>query len=193
MENIKKNMAQEATTKMGNKSVLSGLRVRAITAKLRDAVIISLNEEGGEMARFKNIELPEALRDLPVEDYQFTKTIEGRLEFELYFKEGVLPKQMPEARQKATRADKAAAKAEGTAKVEEPTKEAPKVAETPKAPAAEAKKPEEPAIAKEAPKAKPEPQKPAMPPTMAPKTPVMAAKTPGTALMGDKPKDGIKK
>ena len=114
MENIKKNMEQEnqqtASAKMGNKHVLNGLKVRTITAKLRDAVIISLNEDIGEIARFKNIELPEALRDLSVEDYQFTKTIDGKLEFELYFRPGVLPKEMPEPRPKVTREEKAAAK-----------------------------------------------------------------------------------
>jgi hypothetical protein len=143
MEIIKKNdgqgTEQVSTAKMGNKNVLNGLKVRTITAKLRDAVIISLNDEGGEMARFKNIELPEALRDLPVADYQFTKTIEGKLEFELHFKAGILPKPMPEARPKVTRAEKAAAKAEEA----DPKKEAPKVEpELPKASAIEAKKPE---------------------------------------------------
>ena len=115
MENIKKNMGQEnqqaAITKMGNKNVLNGLKVRTITAKLRDAVIISLNDESGELGRFKNIELPDALRDLLVDDYQFSKTIDGKLEFELYFKPGVLPKEMPEPRPKVTREEKAAAKA----------------------------------------------------------------------------------
>lgn len=139
MENIKKNMEQEnqqtASAKMGNNHVLNGLKVRTITAKLRDAVIISLNEDIGEIARFKNIELPEALRDLSVEDYQFTKTIDGKLEFELYFRPGVLPKEMPEPRPKVTREEKAAKKAiEEEKKAEAPERQAP-------APA-EAKKPE---------------------------------------------------
>ncbi len=146
MENIKKNIEQEnqqtASTKMGNKHVLNGLKVRTITAKLRDAVIISLNEDIGEMARFKNIELPEALRDLPVEDYQFTKTIDGKLEFELYFKPGMLPKEMPEPRPKVTREEKAAAKAAEAKKASEPAKASMIEGKKPDAPASEPSKQE---------------------------------------------------
>lgn len=149
MENIKKNMEQEnqqtASAKMGNKHVLNDLKVRTITAKLRDAVIISLNEDIGEMARFKNIELPEALRGLPVEDYQFTKTIDGKLEFELYFKPGVLPKEMPEPRPKVTREEKAAAKAAEAKKANEPAKTSMIEGKKPDAPASEPSKQEIPA------------------------------------------------
>ncbi|MEA5014246.1 MAG: hypothetical protein VB099_06770 [Candidatus Limiplasma sp.] len=182
MENIKRNIEQEnqqtASAKMGNKNVLNGLKVRTITAKLRDAVIISLNEDIGEIARFKNIELPEALRDLPVEDYQFTKTIDGKLEFELYFRPGILPKEMPEPRPKVTREEKAAAKkAMEEEKAEAPEKQAPA--------AAEAKKPEaattEPMDKKaQTPQAAMDTMKP-MKPVSKEKMPVSAV--PATALM----------
>lgn len=149
MENIKKNMEHEnqqaAIAKMGNKNVLNGLKVRTITAKLRDAVIISLNDESGELGRFKNIELPDALRELLVDDYQFSKTIDGKLEFELYFKPGVLPKEMPEPRPKVTREEKAAAKAAEAKKANEPAKASMIEGKKPDAPPSEPSKQEIPA------------------------------------------------
>lgn len=218
MENIKSVLVQdvqeEITEKKGNANVLDGLRVRRITAKLRDAVIISLNDERGEMARFRNIELPDALRDLLVEDYQFTKTVEGRLEFELYFKPGVLPKQMPEARVKLTRADKAAkvagaekpkqaSSAEGVEAAEPPVEsKLPKAmvngSQMPQIDEAPAK-----AVPKPGDKAKTEPgekstlvvenQPPMAAPTPTFKSPGIAPKTATTATVGNKPKDDAKK
>jgi hypothetical protein len=112
MENLKKanTTKVEAKATMANKNVLENLKARTITAKLRDAVVISIQDSTGELGRYKNIELPDAIRDLPVEDFQFAKSIDGKLEFEIIFATGSLPKPMPEPRALNTRTTKPAPK-----------------------------------------------------------------------------------
>ena len=47
------------------------MKTGKITAKLRDAVVIRLFEEGEERKQYKNIELPDALKELKMKDFEF--------------------------------------------------------------------------------------------------------------------------
>lgn len=87
------------------------MKAGRITAKLRDAVPVCFMVEGKEVKRYKNIELPDALKELEILDFRFNVPTDGKITFELIFDKGVLPDVFPPARPKVTRAEKAAAKA----------------------------------------------------------------------------------
>jgi hypothetical protein len=90
------------------------MRAGQITAKLRDAVPVRFMENGEEMKRYKNIDIPDSLKELEIQDFQFDVTMDGKITFQLFFEEGILPDIFPENRVKMTRAEKAAAKAATT-------------------------------------------------------------------------------
>ena len=75
-----------------------------ITAKLRDAVPVCLMVNGEEVKRYKNIELPDAIKEVEMIDFHFNVHMDGKITFEIHFEEGVLP----EARTRVRRAAKAA-------------------------------------------------------------------------------------
>lgn len=99
------------------------MKAGRITAKLRDAVPVCFMVDGKEMARYKNIELPDAHKELEIMDFRFNVPMDGKITFELIFDKGVLPDVFPPARTKVTRAEKAAAKA-ATMAAAVPVKEA---------------------------------------------------------------------
>ena len=103
------------------------MKTGRITAKLRDAVPVCLMVEGKEVKRYKNIELPDALKEVEMVDFHFNVPMDGKITFEIHYEPGVLPEVFPEPRIRVTRAAKAAAKAEREAA---PINEAP---ETPDA------------------------------------------------------------
>ena len=74
-----------------------------LTAKLRDAVPICFIENGKEVKRFKNIEIPDEIKKLPYRDFEFSVPVTGAITFKIMFEEGVLPKVWPEARTRKTR------------------------------------------------------------------------------------------
>lgn len=78
-----------------------------ITAKLRDAVPVCLMVNGEEVMRYKNIELPDAIKELEMLDFHFNVPLDGKITFEIHFAEGVLPEVFPEARTRVSRAAKA--------------------------------------------------------------------------------------
>ena len=45
-----------------------------LTAKLRDAVPVCFIENGKEVKRFKNIEIPDEIKRLPYQDFEFRRT-----------------------------------------------------------------------------------------------------------------------
>ena len=92
-----------------------------ITAKLRDAVPVHFFEDGEDKAQYKNIDIPDSLKELEIMDFGFDISAEGKISFRLFFDNGILPEEFPPAREKMTRAEKAAAKA---AKAEAETAEA---------------------------------------------------------------------
>ena len=74
-----------------------------LTAKLRDAVPVCFIENGKEIKRFKNIEIPDEIKKLPYQDFEFSVPIAGAITFKIIFEEGVLPKVWPEARARKAR------------------------------------------------------------------------------------------
>ena len=74
-----------------------------LTAKLRDAVPVCFIEDGKEVKRFKNIEIPDEIKKLPYQDFEFSVPIAGAITFKIIFEEGVLPKVWPEARARKAR------------------------------------------------------------------------------------------
>lgn len=87
------------------------MKTGKITAKLRDAVPVCLIINGEEVKRYKNIELPDELKEVEMTDFHFNVHMDGKITFEIHYEEGALPEVFPEARTRISRAAKAAAKA----------------------------------------------------------------------------------
>ena len=85
------------------------MKTGKITAKLRDAVPVCLMVNGKEVKRYKNIELPDELKEMEMTDFHFNVHMDGKITFEIHYEEGVLPEVFPEARTRVSRAAKAAA------------------------------------------------------------------------------------
>lgn len=83
-----------------------------LTAKLRDAVPVCFIEDGKEIKRFKNIEIPDELKALPFADFKFEVPATGAISFKIMFEAGILPKEWPQARERKSRSPKAAPVAE---------------------------------------------------------------------------------
>lgn len=94
------------------------MKTGKITAKLRDAVPVCLMVEGKEVKRYKNIDLPDTLKEAEMLDFHFNVPADGKITFEISYAPGVLPEVFPEARAKMTRAEKAAVKAAAKAAAE---------------------------------------------------------------------------
>ena len=77
-----------------------------LTAKLRDAVPVCFIEEGKEIKRVKNIEIPDAIKELEYKGFKFDVPVSGAITFKIYFEPGTLPETWPEPRQRKTRAKK---------------------------------------------------------------------------------------
>lgn len=88
------------------------MKTGKITAKLRDAVPVCLMVEGEEVKRYKNIELPDALKEVEMTDFHFNVHMDGKITFEIHYEHGVLPEVFPEARTRVSRTAQKAAKAE---------------------------------------------------------------------------------
>lgn len=86
------------------------MKTGKITAKLRDAVPVCLMVNDKEVKRYKNIELPDMLKEVEMTDFHFNVHMDGKITFEIYYEEGVLPEVFPEARTRVSRAAKAASK-----------------------------------------------------------------------------------
>lgn len=87
------------------------MKTGKITAKLRDAVPVCLMENGKEVKRYKNIELPDAIKELEMVDFHFYIPQDGKITFQIFYADGILPEVFPEARAKMTRTEKAAMRA----------------------------------------------------------------------------------
>ena len=77
-----------------------------LTAKLRDAVPVCFIEEGKEVKRVKNIEIPDAIKELEYKGFKFDVPMSGAITFKIYFEPGTLPEIWPEPRQRKARAKK---------------------------------------------------------------------------------------
>ena len=98
------------------------MKTGKITAKLRDAVPVCLMVNGEEVKRYKNIELPDMLKEVEMTDFHFNVHMDGKITFEIHFEEGVLPEIFPEPRTRKTRAAKAKAAAHVSTEIDEPEK-----------------------------------------------------------------------
>jgi hypothetical protein len=87
------------------------MKAGQITAKLRDAVLVGFYEDGEEKAQYKNIDIPDSLKELDIMDFQFNVVPNGKITFRLFFEEGILPEVFPPIREKLTRAEMKAARA----------------------------------------------------------------------------------
>ena len=74
-----------------------------LTAKLWDAVPVCFIENGKEVKRCKNIEIPDEIKTLPYQSFEFSVPVTGAITFKIMFAEGILPKVWPEARMRKTR------------------------------------------------------------------------------------------
>ena len=95
------------------------MKTGKITAKLRDAVPVCLMVNGEEVKRYKNIELPNMLKEVEMTDFHFNVHMDGKITFEIHYEQGVLPEVFPEARTRVSRAAQRAAKATGEAALAE--------------------------------------------------------------------------
>ena len=86
------------------------MKTGKITAKLRDAVPVCLMVNGEEVKRYKNIELPDMLKEVEMTDFHFNVHMDGKITFEIHYEESVLPEVFPEARTRVSRAARAVAK-----------------------------------------------------------------------------------
>ena len=60
------------------------MKTGKITAKLRDAVPVCLMVEGKEVKRYKNIELPDMLKEVEMSDFHFNVHMDGKITFEIH-------------------------------------------------------------------------------------------------------------
>ena len=67
------------------------MKTGKITAKLRDAVPVCLMVEGQEVKRYKNIDLPDMLKEVEMLDFHFNVPEDGKITFEISYAQGVLP------------------------------------------------------------------------------------------------------
>jgi hypothetical protein len=85
------------------------MKAKAITAKIRDAVPVCFIVNGEELQRYKNIEIPDSLKELELKDFHFqVSPTDEKIAFHLIFDEGVLPKVFPESKPLMKRDKKAA-------------------------------------------------------------------------------------
>ena len=84
------------------------MKTGKITAKLRDAVPVCLMVNGEEVKRYKNIELPDELKEVEMTDFHFNVHMDGKITFEIHYEEGTLPEVFPEAHTRVSRMAKAA-------------------------------------------------------------------------------------
>ena len=74
------------------------MKTGKITAKLRGRSSVCLMVNGEEVKRYKNIELPDMLKEVEMTDFHFNVHMDGKITFEIHYEEGVLPEVFPEAR-----------------------------------------------------------------------------------------------
>ena len=72
-------------------------------------------ENGREIKQYKNIEIPDAIKELEFRDFRFDVPESGPITFKIFFAPGTLPETWPEARQRKARTPKGAEAAPDTA------------------------------------------------------------------------------
>ena len=77
-----------------------------LTAKLRDAVPVIFIEDGKEVKRLKNIEIPDEIKKLQYKGFTFDVPVTGAITFKIFFEPGTLPEIWPEPRIRDQRSGK---------------------------------------------------------------------------------------
>ena len=55
------------------------MKAGTITAKLRDAVPVCFYENGSEVTRYRNIDIPDSLKELEIKDFAFNIAQDGKI------------------------------------------------------------------------------------------------------------------
>lgn len=77
-----------------------------LTAKLRDAVPVCFIEEGREVKRVKNIEIPDEIKHLEFIDFKFDVPMAGgAITFKIIFAPGTLPEEWPSSRKERAKVE----------------------------------------------------------------------------------------
>lgn len=83
---------QAASTKTQTKRKMENImKTGKITANLRDEVPVFLMVEGQKVKRYKNIDLPDMLKEVEMLDFHFNVPENGKVTFEINYAQGVLP------------------------------------------------------------------------------------------------------
>jgi hypothetical protein len=94
------------------------MKAGQITAKLWDAVPACFHNDGAEVTRYKNTEIPDSLKEMEITDFHFNVAPDEKITLRLFFDAGMLPAEFPPARVSMTRAETKAAKAAKAAQAE---------------------------------------------------------------------------
>lgn len=77
-----------------------------LTAKLRDAVPVCFIEDGREVKRVKNIEIPDEIKHLEFIDFKFDVPMAGgAITFKIIFAPGTLPEEWPASRKERAKVE----------------------------------------------------------------------------------------
>lgn len=78
-----------------------------LTAKLRDAVPVFFIEEGREVKRVKNIDIPDEIKHLEFIDFKFDVPMAGggAVTFKIIFAPGTLPEEWPASRKEKAKTE----------------------------------------------------------------------------------------
>ncbi|PWL99734.1 MAG: hypothetical protein DBY09_02675 [Selenomonadales bacterium] len=71
-------MTHKAQAQAQKGKVENTMKAGKITAKLRDAVPVCFMEDGEEVKRYQNIEIPDSLKELEMLDFRFNVQWTGR-------------------------------------------------------------------------------------------------------------------
>ena len=89
-------------------SIICIMKFGKLTAKLREAVPVCFIENGKEVKRYKNIEIPDEIKALPFTVFKFDVPMAGAITFKIIFEANILPTEWPQARERKSRNSKAA-------------------------------------------------------------------------------------
>lgn len=91
-----------------------------LTAKLRDAVPVIFIEGEQEVRRYKNIEIPDEIKQIEFTSFKFDVPEDGPITFKIYFEPDTLPEVWPENRARRHRIKRAERIATEAAAITEP-------------------------------------------------------------------------
>ena len=94
------------------------MKARTIVSKVRNAVQIQLCVNGELVKTYRNVELPESIKELEITGSGFWTTSSDKVVFQLHFAPDVLPNEFPASRIRRTKAEIAEARQKAQAESE---------------------------------------------------------------------------